>query len=398
MKQFPVFFFFVLYSTCPADDWPKWLGPSENGISAESLPDRLKLNQVAWSAEVGIGFSSFSVAGGRVFTMGHENGEETVWCFSESDGSVIWQHSYPAALMPNLHEGGPNATPTIDGERVYAISKDGQLHCYSFSEGKVLWKKNMLEEAQMYRAPEWGFGGSPYIFGDQVIIESGATFGYDKTSGEEIWRSEKYRPAYGSPIAFEVSGKHYLATLKTDGLVILDPNDGKTLGFSQWRTSFQTNANTPLVVGEGTLFISTGYDRGCALFQFDGTALSKVYEEETMSNHMGNSVLIDGYLYGFDGTAHRGRPVEFCCIALSDGSKKWSTQEYRYGSVIAAGKDLIVLTEQGKMLIGPASPEGFAARVQYQVLTGRCWTPPVLANGRIYVRNAAGNVTVLDVK
>jgi outer membrane protein assembly factor BamB len=113
---------------------------------------------------------------------------------------------------------------------------------------------------------------------------------------------------------------------------------------------------------------------------------------------MGNSVLIEQHLYGFDGTAHRGRPVELACISAINGSKKWSTQEYKYGSVIASGKDLIVLTESGEILIGPASQDGFQPQVRRQILEGRCWTPPALANGRIYARNAAGKVVVLEIK
>ncbi len=381
-----------------SDDWQKWLGPSENGISAETLPDALSLDQIAWEAEVGIGFSSFSIAQGKVFTMGYNDGSETVWCFSEKDGAVLWTHSYPAELMPNLHEGGPNATPTIDQDRVYAMSKDGQFHCYSIADGKVLWQKNMLKEAAMYRAPEWGYGASPYIFNDWVIIESGATFAYDKVSGKEIWRSETYRPAYGSPMRFQLGAKDYLAILKTDGLVVLDPENGKTLGFHQWRTSFQTNSTTPIDSRDGKLFISTGYDRGCALLQFDGEKLNLIFETTTMSNHMGNSVLLDNHLYGFDGTAHRGRPVEFCCISILDGSKKWSSQEFKYGSVIASGTDLIVLTEGGELLIGSASADGFKPKIRRQILDGRCWTPPAFANGRIYARNAAGKAVVLEVK
>ena len=382
-----------------ADDWPKWLGPNENGISDEALPENPKLDAVAWETEVGIGFSSFSVGQGKVFTMGHDAGEsETLWCLSEKDGSVLWKHTYQAKLMPNLHEGGPNATPTIDGERVFSISKDGQLFALSIVDGKVLWQKNMLKEALMHRPPQWGYGGSPYILGDNVLIESGATFAYNKATGEEVWRSEKYRPAYGTTQLFPSKDKQFLASLKTDGLVIMDPANGKTLGFHRWRTSFQTNSTTPLVVGkDGKLFISTGYDRGCALLQFDGKSLSQIYEQPTMSNHMGNSVLIDGYLYGFDGTAHRGRPVEFCCIEASTGTRQWTTQTFKYGSVVAAKDTLIVLTERGEMLIGKASPKSFEPIVSHQVLTGRCWTPPAFANGKIYARNAQGKVVVLQV-
>lgn len=384
-------------SSVMATDWPNWLGPNRDGISTEALPPSPRLDQVDWQAEIGIGFSSFAVRDGRVVTMGHVAGEEVVWCFAEATGEVIWTFRYEAGLMPNLHEGGPNATPTIEDGRVYTMSKDGQFHCLSVASGELIWKKNLLDEAVMYRAPEWGFGGSPLILGDWVIVESAITFAYDRKNGDLIWQSERYRPGYGTPQLFPSGGKDYLAILKTDGLVILDPTKGTTLGFHQWRTSFQTNSNTPMVVSDGQIFISTGYDRGCSLFKFDGTTLSQVYENQNMCNHMGNSVLIDGYIYGFDGTAHRGRPVEFACIEAASGEKKWRIENFRYAGLIAARDDLIVLTEDGRMMIGKASTAGFEPVVQRQVGTGRFWTTPVYANGRIFVRNATGKVEVLKV-
>ena len=379
-------------------DWPRWLGPNADGVSTEALPAEIDLTNIAWTAELGIGFSSFSVADGRVFSMGHNEGKETVWCLNEEGGKLLWKDTYPAALMPNLHEGGPGATPTVDGEYVYTISKDGQLRVYKAATGEVLWTKDMMALSGLRKRPEWGFTGSPLILDGHVLVEAGATFAFDKETGAEIWRSEDYRPAYGTPQVFESDGNQFLAVLKTDGLVILDPKEGKTLGFSLWRTSFQTNSTTPLDAGKARLFISTGYDQGCALFQFSGGELNKIYQNKNMCNHMGNSVLIDGRLYGFDGTAHRGRPVEFTCLDLETGEKEWHFEDYRYGSVIAAGKDLVVLTESGEMMIGAASTDGFRPRARHRVLQGRCWTPPVVDNGVIYARNAAGKLVAIQIQ
>ena len=381
-----------------AEDWPHWLGLEANGISSEVLPDKVELTNVIWTAEVGTGFSSLAVAAGRVYSMGHKDGKETVWCFSEKEGNLLWSDLYQAELMPNLHEGGPGATPTVDGDRVYTMSKDGQLRVYEAASGTLVWEKDMLALSGMRGIPEWGFTASPLVSGDTLFVEAGATFAFDKSSGDERWRSEDYRPAYGTPQLFEHDERLLLAVLKTDGLVILDPAHGKTLAFSIWRTSFQTNSTTPLAVGDGRLFVSTGYDEGCALFRYSEGVLTKIYENKNMCNHMGNSVLIDGFFYGFDGTAHRGRPVEFTALDGETGEKKWHFQDLKYGSVIGANKDLIVLTETGEMLIGAASPDGFEPRVRHQVLSGRCWTPPVLANGVIYARNASGTVVALRVQ
>ena len=381
-----------------ANDWPNWLGPDHNGKSREVLPEKPELTAPLWSAELGIGFSSITVADGRVYSMGHSDGKESVFCFSEKDGGKLWSDSYDAPLLPRFYEGGPGATPTVDDGRVFTISKDGQLRVYSVEKGKLLWSKDMQKQATMHKPPEWGFAGSPLVYGKNILIEAGATFAFDKETGRQIWKSEKFRPAYGTPQLFEVGGRKFLVTLKTDGLVILDPENGKTLDQYKWRTSFQTNATTPLLIEQGKLFLSTGYDRGCALFRFDGNKLNKLYETKSMSNHMGNSVFLNGFLYGFNGTAHRGPTVEFTCINAATGEKQWSMPDYKFGSVIAAGKDLIVLSESGELLIGKASPEGFEPQAKKIILSGRCWTPPVLANGRIYARNAAGKMVVLIVR
>ncbi len=375
-----------------AADWPNWLGPERNGVSEESLPDMVEIGTALWEGELGIGFSSFAVADGSLYSMGHRDGIETVWKLSAQTGEVEGRFSYPAELMPNLHEGGPGSTPTASGKFVYTMSKDGLFHVLSSDLSEVVWKKDMMEVSDLKKVPEWGFSASPVILNDLVLVEAGATFAFDRASGEERWRSESYRPGYGSPQVMSVGGKTYVAVLKTDGLVILDAENGKTLGFAMWRTSFQTNSTTPLEIEEGRIFISTGYDQGCALFAFNGQTLTSLYESKSMCNHMGNSVLLDGFLYGFDGTAHRGRPVEFTCLESESGEKRWHFEGLGYGSVLAAGRDLVVLTEAGELLIGAASPDGFQERCRAQILEGRCWTPPVLANGVLYARNAAGRV------
>ena len=379
----------------PAADWPNWMGPDRNGLSREIIPDNVTINAPRWKAEVGIGFSSISSANGSVYTMGHRDGKETVWKLSAESGEVEGQYTYTAELMPNLHEGGPGSTPTVADGRVYTISKDGLFHVFEEDLSEVIWKKDVMEVSGLNKVPEWGFSASPVIMGELVLVEAGATFAFDLKTGEERWRSEVYRPAYGTPHVFSVAGRQFIAVLKTDGLVILDAETGKTLGFSIWRTSFQTNSTTPLEISEGRIFISTGYDQGCALFSFDGQTLTKLYENKNMCNHMGNSVMIDGLLYGFDGTAHRGRPVEFTCLDPGSGEKRWHFEGMKYGSVIGAGKDLIVLTEEGVLSIGRVSEQEYRARAVNPILGGRCWTPPVLANGVLYARNATGNLVAV---
>ena len=132
-----------------ADDWPHWRGAKRNGISDERLPDKALQNiggTVAWKAEIGTGFASCSVVGSHLFTTGHEDGHDTMFCIRTADGSTVWKHSFPADLGDKFYEGGPGATPTIEGERVYLLSKWGDLFCFKALDGKVIWKKQLRDE------------------------------------------------------------------------------------------------------------------------------------------------------------------------------------------------------------------------------------------------------------
>ncbi len=391
---------------CVGADWPQWRGREENGITTERLPARPDFSETLWQQKVGIGFSSMAVAEGRVFTMGHsglkDSGSETVWCFNATTGAEIWRHSYPSPLLNRFYEGGPGATPTVRGGKVFTYSKHGRLHCYEAATGKPIWQRDMLAEAGLTEPPEWGFACSPYFLTDDtLLIEAGPTFALDPATGRVRWKGEQFTPAYGTPKAFTIGARKLVAVMKTEGLVVLDADKGTTVATTQWKTSFDTTATTP-IIHEGRMFISTGYDRGCALFELADGALKKRYENKSMSNHMNNSVLIGGHLYGFDGTAHRGRPTEFVCLEFATGKEKWrvpSSTGIGCGSVMGtADGTLLILSERGELITAPATPDGFKPTARHQVLGGRCWTVPVLADGRVYCRNARGELLCVKVK
>ena len=377
-------------------DWPKWRGPSGTGMADEALAEEFDAESVLWRKRIGTGYSSIVVAEGRAFTMGHEKGEEILWCLDALGGEEVWAARWSAPLLDNLHEGGPSATPLVsENGNVFALGKNGDLVCCDSETGKKLWHVDLISVAGLKGAPEWGFSGSPVMVDGNLLIEAGSTLAFDPGSGALKWRSQPFRPAYGSPAPFEHSGQSFLATLKTDGLAILSAENGGTVAFSPWETAFDTNATTP-IVSQGGIFVSTGYDRGCALFRFDGRALSKRYENQLLCTHMNNAVLFDGHLYGFDGTAHRGRPTEFVCLEWESGRERWRVppaEGLGCGSLIATndGK-LLILSERGELVIAEASPEEYLPGARAQILGGRCWTPPVLANGVLYARNARGDL------
>ena len=398
MRQ--LLFLFLLVNLVQAEDWPNWRGPRHDGISREALP-KADFSKIAWRTKIGVGFSSMAVADGRVFALGcsgkRRGNEETFWSLNAANGKVLFKNTYAAKLVDNLHEGGPCATPTVDEDRVYVLAKDGQLFCFSTGSGRTIWKANLMELAGLARPPEWGFAGSPLVLGDKLIVEATFTLALDKMTGKEAWRGKAYRPAYGSPVPLLFKGKTYLATLKTDGLVILDAANGKTVAFQDWRTAFRTNSTTPIVIGN-KIFVSTGYRRGCALFEFTGDGLKQIYANRNLSNHFNNSVVLGDFIYGFNGNTHMLGAKQLVCLRLADGAVQWRQDGYRCGSLIAVKNHLLVLGERGKLALGHASPKGFAPTAEAQVLGGKCWTPPVFANGRIYARNAAGDLVCVDAR
>jgi len=402
MNRLSCFLFLSLAGAVSAADWPNWQGPSLN-LQSEESDWSLKNAKVLWETKIGVGYSSIAVAGGKAVTMGHDGkksgGLETVYCFEAKSGKVLWKDTYPAVLLDYLHKGGPCATPAIDGDRVYTLSKDGRLKCYNVATGKVHWEKSMMKAANMTRPPEWGFAGSPRILGDHLLIEADATFALDKMTGKTIWKSQPYRHAYGTPAPFQHDGKTLLATLKTDGVVILDATDGTTKAFHKWETSYRTNSTSPIPLPGSRIFVSTGYKRGCALLQYQDGHLETIWENKNLSNHMNNSVIHDGYIYGFDGNTHMGGPKELVCLDLKTGKTQWrGGAELRCGSLLAAGNRILALGERGQLAEAPLSPKAYKPTADLHILGQQCWTPPALANGLIFARNNRGNLVCVQAK
>ena len=385
-----------------AEDSPQWLGPNRDGVSKETdWRDDWKENpaRIAWKASVGTGFSSFAVVGERVFTMGYKGGKDSVYCFEAASGKVIWKHEYASKLVDNLHEGGPAATPTVVGDWVYTLGKEGHLFCLAKTDGRVRWKVE-LQALLGVKMPEWGFSSSPLIHDGRVIVDAGPLTALDAATGKLVWKTENYLCGYGSPVLLTAPkrGTPLIAQLNNNGLLLADAKNGKRTGFFEWKTSYKTNSTTPVISGD-KVFISTGYNRGCALLQVSPSGtLTKVYESKTVRNHMDTCVLIDGHLYGIDGNSHNARRLlRFVCLDLATGKERWRESGHGCGTVVAAGDRLIVLGDEGTLAVVRANPERYEEISRQKVLDGRCWTPPVLANGRIYCRNAAGDVVCVDL-
>jgi len=381
-----------------AGDWSIYRGSNHDGIStetgwqAEFGGDGPK---VLWEAEVGIGFAAFVVVEGKVYTTGHADEADTLFCLNAEDGKVLWKHTYPADLGDKYYEGGTSATPTVEAGKVYHLSRWGDAFCLDAATGKVVWSKNVQKETDA-KIPEWGFAGSPYLTGDLVILNVGqAGMALKKTSGETVWKSGN-ESAAGYSTAYPLAGAQGLIVLAAeDAYNAVEAATGKLVWSLPWKTRYGVNAASPIQSGD-KLFISSGYNKGCGLFQLGAGAPTALWENKNLKNQFNSSVLIDGFLYGIDDD--ESKKASLRCIELATGELKWEEKSIGFGALMAADGKLIVQTDKGELVVAKATSESFDEISRAQVLSGRCWTTPVLAKGRLYVRNSAGLVKCLDVK
>ncbi len=379
-----------------AADWPRYRGPNLDGISTEtgwSVDWPATGPKQLWKTNVGIGFSSISVADSRAYTMGNRDNQDTVYCFDAASGQVLWKHSYPSKLDPKYYDGGPSATPTIDAGRVYTLSKEGQVFCLEAADGKVVWSVNLAKELDA-KVPTWGFSSSPVILGNTVFVNVGTRgTALDKATGNVLWTTGKEAAGYSSFVPFTIGGTRGLALFTAQSVAAVDPETGKELWSFPWKTSYDVNAADPIVAGDHVL-ISSGYNHGAALLKIVDGKPVRVWENKRMRNQHNNSVLIDGALYGIDGDDSK---AELKCLDFKTGEVKWTEKGLGKGALMAADGKLIILAEKGELVIAAADPTAFKPLARWQVLGGRCWTMPVLSHGRIYCRNAAGDLVCVDV-
>lgn len=382
-----------------AEDWPQWRGPNRDGISSEkgwsSAWPKDGPKQL-WKISVGVGYSSVAVSNGRVYTMGNAEKKDTIYCLDANTGAEIWKYSYSCAAEGNQHPGSAS-TPTVDGRHVYTLSREGHLFCFDSDSGEVIWSKNLVKDFGV-KPPSWWFASSPLILDEMLILDAGMALAVDKSTGDLIWKTKDYGKAWGienhgggysSPLAFQLNGSQRLAVFNSSGLLILDTENGQELLLHPWKTSYNVNAAIPIVSGD-KVFISSGYNVGCALIQVSGNEPSIIWQSKDMRNQFNSCVLWEGHLYGFD-------EKQVKCLDWETGDVKWSQKGLGKGSLMLADGKLIIMSDNGKLVIAEALPDGFDELASAKILSGLCWTVPVLSGGKIYCRNHEGDLVCVDV-
>jgi outer membrane protein assembly factor BamB len=384
------------------EDWPQFLGPTRNGVYsgpelASSWPQTGPA--LVWKKEVGQGFSGPVVAQGRLILFHRVADKETVDCLDAKTGRPVWSYDYPTSYRDDFgFDEGPRATPAISDGYVYTFGAQGMLHCLDFATGKKVWS---VDTHQKFRVRKGYFGAacSPLVEGDRVLLNVGGTeasglAAFDKATGNTLWTATNDEASYSSPIAATIGGVRYALFFTRNGLVAVDPATGKVRFQFRWRAKMQAsvNAATPLSVDD-LVFLSASYQTGAVLLQIKGTELKELWaSDDVLSNHYSTCVYRDGYLYGFHGRQEHGPSLR--CVELRTGKVQWSVDQFRAGTVTLAGNRLLVLREDGELILASASAKEFRPVASAQILPATVRAYPAIAGGYLFARNERALVCV----
>ena len=377
-------------------DWPQWRGAGRVGHSPDTsilAPWPKNGPKQSWIfKDAGIGYSSFSIVGTRLFTMGARQESEQVICLDATTGKELWATSLGPVYENNWGDG-PRSTPTVDGDHLYALSATGILACLNIKDGTEVWKVDVVKSLGG-ELQGWGYTESVLIDGDHVICTPGGQQGtmaaLHKKTGAVVWQSSKLKgPAqYSSPIRIEVNGQPQYAQLLMNKVVGIAPKDGALL----WETSFPGRVAVipTLVFHDNSVYATAGYGTGCQMIKLDGAEPEVVYEEKSITNHHGGVIVVDGKIYGH---SDKGG---WTCQDFLTGKIEWQDESLGKGTCTYAAGHLICVDENdGTVVLATAKPDKWqeisrfklAPQTSLRKKEGRIWSHPVVVNGRLYLRD-----------
>lgn len=379
--------------TAGPGDWPEFRGPRrDDRLEGETINDDWKSAppRLVWKHPLGPGWSSFTVIGDRLFTQEQRGDDEAVVCYRAGDGLEVWEHRDQTRFYETIGGAGPRATPTFHEGRLYTLGANGRINCLDAATGKSIWAADMISSAEV-AVPVWGYSSSPLIVGDVMLVlpgrpEGGAVKAYDKQTGKELWSAGSGTHTYSSPQLAEFDGVPQVLAITDTGLSALEVASGEVLWDHPWGETGMQRVLQPYVDGDGVL-IATYFGVGTRRVRVahdSGQWSSELdWESKDFKPYFSDYVVLDGHAYGFDANI-------FCCINLKTGKKTWKGGRYGYGQVLllAEQKLLLVLSETGEAVLLKADAKKHVELGKFQAIEGKTWNHPVIAHGKLYVRNA----------
>ena len=385
-----------------AADWPQWQGVDRTRISSET--GLLKAwpaagPRVVWTAtRLGSGYGSMAVAGDRVFVQGTRGRDSVVIALNRVDGKEVWAKALGASQMDDRGPG-PRSTPTVDGDRLYVLTENGDLACLK-TDGTMVWQRNILRDFRGQQL-QWLISESPLVDGTDVVVSPGGPGAgivkLDKMTGKTVWTSKELSDTagYSSIVAADVQGVRTYLTFTADAGVGVRASDGKLMFRYANAANRTANITTP-VFSNNRVFFTSAYGTGGGLLDLtarNGSVSAKeVYFTRDMKNHHGGVVLVDGYLYGFNDSILN-------CLEFATGKVMWRDRSVGKGSVTFADGHLYLQSEDNVVGLAEATAAGYRETGRFTIPDKGLpsWAHPVPADGRLYVRNQ-DTLLVYDIK
>jgi outer membrane protein assembly factor BamB len=395
-------------SAAQANDWPQWGGPQRNFVSGakglaaawpEGGPRRL------WGRELGEGYSAIAAEGERLFTMYRRGNQDVVVALDAATGKTLWEYAYDAPFSADysMENGpGPHATPTVAGERVFTAGPTGKLHALDKKTGKLLWGHDLMSEYKGTLRVN-GYACSPLVYRDTVIMQVGGAgnslMAFRQKDGSVAWKRHDFKNSPSSPLVISVGGQDQLVAFMYDEVVGVEPQTGELLWSHPHKTEFGLNVSTPVWGDDNLLFISSSYgggSRGLRLTRGkEGkTTVEEVWAHALMRVHYGNAVRLGDFVYASSGDFGT---APFTALNVKTGKIAWRDRTLARASLLAADGRLILLDEDGNLILATPTPEGLKVHSKAELLKNNAWTVPTLAGTRLYVRDRK-NVIALDMK
>src|SRR5882672_4764721 len=380
-------------SPAPSADWPQWRGPDRNGLSKESgLLQQWPASgpPLAWSiSSLGAGYGSLAIKDDRIFVQGSNGRQSIVYVLNRADGKGIWSKALGPAGN-NDRGPGPRGTPTVDGDRVYVLTENGDLACLKTLDGTAVWQRNILKDFGG-RNIDWEISESPLVDGNHVIVTPGGRgagmVALDKLTGATVWTSKDLsdEAGYSSAVVGDVQGVRTLMTLTAEAGVGVRASDGKLMWRYRQVANRTANITTP-IFSDNKVFYTSAYDTGGALLgltaQNGEVKAQEIYFTREMQNHHGGVLLVNGYLYGFNNSI-------LTCLEFSTGKMMWRNRSVGKGSLTYADGHLYIESEDNVVGLAEASPAGYREKGRFRIPDQGLpsWAHPVVAGGRLYIRN-----------
>jgi len=416
----------VAATAAHAEDWPEFRGKGRVGVWTEAgILDTFPKEglKVLWRTPVRGGYAGPAVADGRVFVVDYvetrrPRGTERALALDEKTGRILWTREWAVNYSGIRYAYGPRATPTVDGDRVYAASADGKLFCLDVKTGAVVWKKDYV--ADLGAHPEswgfpWGFSSAPIVDGPRLIALVGgapnaAVVAFDKMTGKEMWRALSLKGDLGvaQPIIITAGGARQLIIWLPHSLASLDPATGRTYWEQATKVGASMTVATPVQSGS-LLFVSSFYNGGlmmvlddkkpAATMLWQGKSENEI-ETDTLHSVTATPAVVGDHIYGICSYG------QFRCLLAKTGERLWESQavtqehaRWAAGQIVRHGDRLFINNDRGELLIVKPSPQGYQEisrthlikpttdPTNRRALVNVNWSHPAYANRRIYARN-----------